>query len=416
MPAKRLNPIIALLAMTAVSTGLNFMIPANAQLLSLPGIMESEQVRRLNNIFKEINTTPQGHAGALVPSFLDSLSGLDRHALSGIYPQMKELLTDPSVIYALVQALKSERAELASGLLANCRNYGSDYDLTKSEIDDIIIALGSENATVRKDLAQLLGTITPPQDSGIHAALIRLLASDPQAQVRQTAATSLGNIGREAYFKNTNQIAEAFGKSLLEDPSLQVRSAVASALAQMGGKAAPAAEAICKALSDNSSQVRYQALQAVINIGPPCAAAVNELIDMYNGPTEVYRTTSKERIVTALAAIGPAAADKTIPLLIQLLGEHSTAASAARSLAGFGPAAEKAVPELTKLLQSPYYSDRDAAARALAAIGPKAGAAVAALKKASLDDRHAEGEHYSSSSAKQAAREALLKITGEDAS
>lgn len=415
MPEKRLNSRIAVVALSILISGLNS-LPSSAQLLNLPGIMDSEQVKRLNNIFKEINTTPQGHAGALVPSLLESLSGLDRRALSEVYPQVRDILQDPSVIYALVQSLKGESAEIASGLLANSKNYGSDFDLNKTEIEDIIIALGSENDTVRKNLAQLLGTVTPPQDSGIHAALIRLLTNDPQSQVRMTAASSLGNLAREAYFKNTAPIAEAFGKVLLEDPSAQVRAAAAGALAQMGGKAEPAAAAICKALSDNSSQVRYQVIQAVINIGPPCANAVNELIDMYNGPSEVYRTTSKERIVTALAAIGPVAADKTVPLLIQLLGDHTTAASAARSLSSFGPAAEKSVPELTKLLQSAYSADRDAAARALAAIGPKAASALAALKKASLDERHAEGEHYSSSSSKQAARDAILKIAGDDAS
>lgn len=386
----------------------------NAQLLPMPGVLEGENFKRINNIFKEIGTTPQGHAGDLVPALLESLSTVDKRAMSEVYQQLREVLPDPSVIYALVQALKSDKAELASGILSNGRNYGCEFDLTNTEIQDVIVALGSENATIRKNLAQLLGHITPPSDNGIHAALIRLLTSDTNSSVRAIAAQSLGNIGREAYFKNTGPIAEAFAKALLSDPSPQVRSSVASGLSQMGGKAHPAAKALTKALTDNSSQVRYQVVQTITNIGPACVDAIDELIDLYNSPGDQYRHGNKERVIQALAAIGPAAAPKAVPLIIPMLKDRSTAATAARTLASFGPAAEKAVPALISMLDSPFYYDRTEAARALGAIGPKAREALQALRKATSDERHAEGEHNSANGAKQAAREALYKITGTE--
>jgi HEAT repeat protein len=225
-----------------------------------------------------------------------------------------------------------------------------------------------------------------------------------------TAANSLGNIGREVYFKNAKPIAEAFAKSLTEDISPQVRGSAASGLSQMGAKAEPAAPALTKALTDNSSQVRYQVLQSIINIGPACSGCVDELVDMYNGPSDLYRTVTKDRIVQALGAIGPAAA-KTVPLMVKMLKDRSTAASAARALGLMGESASAAVPDLTKMLDSPFYQERDAAARALGSIGPKAKPALAALKRASNDDRMAEGNGNATGS-KQAAKEAIFKIEG----
>lgn len=402
---------------------------AFAQLVAIPGVLEGEQVKHLNNIFKEIETTPTGKAGALVPALLESLSGMEKRGMYEVYNQLRTVVTDPSVVHALVAALKTDKSPLAAALLNQSKQHGADFDLSETEIKEIIVALGSEDAEQRKNLAQLLGMQMPASDIGVHGALIRLMTSDPQSQVRMQAAQSLGNIGREAYFKNTIPIAEAYGKVMLSDPSPQVRSAAASGLSQMGEKAAPAAASLNAALRDNSSQVRYQVLQTIIHLGPRADACLDELVDMFNGPKDNYHSVNKERILQAFCAIGPDCADKVLPLIIPLIkprqnentadGYHrqnNEGVAACRAVAVFGPKAVAAVPALTKMLDSPYFGDRDAAAKALGALGPDAKTAVAALKKAANDERHAEqsGHHPSYvDNAKQAARDAIFKISGE---
>jgi HEAT repeat protein len=400
--------------LVALSLSLSAPGAALAQLVPLSGVSDGELVRRINGIFKELSSSPVGQAGQLVPSLLESLASLDQNNMYQVYQQLHVIMADQSVVEALIQALRGSRAETASGILANCRNYGNSLEFTMAQTQEIINALASPSQTVRRNLAQLLSNVSLPADTSVQSALINLMATDSQSSVRAAAANALGNIGREVYFKNAAPIAQAFAKTLTEDVSPQVRAAAASGLSQMGAKAQPAAEALKKALADNSSQVRYQVLQSIINIGPPCSACVDELIDMFNGPPDLYRSVSKDRIAQALGAIGPAAG-RSVPLIAGLLKERSTAASAARALQGFGPAAAPAVPALVRLLESPFASDRDAAARALAAIGPTAKAALSALRKASSDDRNAEGSG-SPTYVKQAVQEAIFKIENAPAS
>lgn len=409
-PGWRRTKTAAILLLAALSLAQ----PASlAQLVALPGILEGEQLKRINDIYGEVTSSATGQAGKLIPAFLDSLSTVDQRAMSQTYHQMRELLNDPSVLEALVQALKTNRAELASNILYSCRSYGSNAaDYTTPQIQELAASLSNPNATVRKNICSLLMNVSPPNDTSIQTALIQAMVSDPSAQVRQAAANSLGHFGREVYFKNATPIAEAYAKVLAEDSNAQVRSAAASGLSQMGGKATPAAKALCKALTDNSSQVRSQVLQSIINVGPPCAAAIPELIDMWNAPNDPYMHNSKDRLVQAFAAIGTDAAVKAIPLMATQLKEHNSVNAVAGAFAKMGPDAAPAVPQLVKALDTPYCYDRECVARALGAIGPAAKPAVEALKKACRDDRTAEGSG-SADSAKRSAREALFKITGE---
>lgn len=397
------------IAVFCVGLALQAIPAAYAQLVELPGV-DAERIKRLNNMFKELTSCRPNQSGQLVPALLDSLSGINQSAMYQVYQQLRPAMEDPSVLEALIQELKSSHAETASALLANCRNYGANMDFSVAQIQEMLAALSSENAIVRRNLAQALISVSLPNDTTVQDALIRLLQTDPQSTVRSQAANSLAHMGREVYFKHAANIAGAFGKALTEDISPQVRSAAASGLAQMGAKAAPAAHLLSKALTDNSSQVRYQVIQSIINIGPPCSECLDELIDMFNGPADSYGGTSKERIMQAFVAMGPAAT-KALPLIIPMLKERSTASNAARALGNMGATAAPAVPALIKLLDSPYYNERESAARALGSIGPPAKSAVPALRKACNDERNAEGSG-DTARARQTAKESILRITG----
>ncbi|MBX9690475.1 MAG: HEAT repeat domain-containing protein [Candidatus Obscuribacterales bacterium] len=399
------SPLPLLLLSLLISTS-----NVQAQLVPVNGVLDGEQFKRVNNILQELGSAPSGSGGKLIPALLDSFSNLSQSQLYQVYQQMKGLLTEPAVLDALVQELKGSRAEMASNLLFHCRQYGS-YDLNLEQIQEVTAGFASENALVRENLAHLLNSVTTAGDSGVQPALIKVLISDPSSKVRMTAAQSLGNLGREVYFKNSEAIALALAKALSDDPSPQVRSNAASGLAQMGGKAAPAAPILRVALTDNSSMVRSQVLQSVINIGSPCAACVDELIDMLKAPNDPYLGSSKHRVLQALAAIGPAAS-KAMPQILPLLQEKNNASYAAGALAAFGESALPAVPQLAKLLDSPFSEEREAAARALGGIGPKARSALAALRKAASDERNVQG-YGNARASKQAALEAIARILGE---
>ncbi len=385
---------------------------ATAQLVPLPGLADGDRQKRITNIMTELSTSPSGEAGKLVPSLLDSLSSIETRQMYDVYQKMQGIMADPSVIDALVQGLKTDKAKIAAQLLANSRH---QVDFTTAQIQDLILATGSDSAEVRTSISQILGSILLPTDNSPQTALIRLMRSDPVPSVRTAAANSLSTLAREVYFKNASQIAEAYANSLANDNSQQVRIAAASGLSQMAAKAAAAAPVLRKSLCDNSSQVRSQVLQSIINIGEPCSGCLDELIDMFNGPSDRYNNITKERIVQAFGAIGPAAA-KAVPLITPLLKDKSSALNAAQALAKIGPAAASATSELIIMLESPYMHNREAAARALGSIGSKAKAAVPALKKALKDERNA-GEQRNDTWYKQTCqetiREAIFKISGE---
>lgn len=405
------NKLCVAIALT-LCTGMASNEVGQAQLVASPGILEGEQLKRINDIYAEVTSSASGQAGKLIPAFLDSLSNIDARGLSQTYHQFKDLLSDPSVVEALVQALKTNRAEIASNILTNGRHYGgTTLDFTVSQIQELVMSLTSANANVRKNVVQLLSSVSPPNDNSVQMALINVMQTDPSALVRAAAASSLSQFGREVYFKNATPIAEAYAKVLSEDASVQVRSAAASGLSQMGGKAGPAAAAVCKALTDNSAQVRTQVLQTIINLGPACKSSLNELIDMWNAPPDPYNHQGKERIAQAFAAIGEQT-EKTVPLIASLLKDHNTLSGATRSLTKMGPLAAPAVPELIKALASAYAYDREEVSRTLGTIGPAAKAAVEPLKK-SLKDERATGGYGTTNQAKQAAREAIMKISGE---
>ena len=385
---------------------------ARAQMTALPGVLEGDQLRKVNEIYGEVNSSAPGQGGKLVPALLESLSSIDQRGLYQAYTQLHDLLKDPSVIEALVQELKTNKAELASNLLAHNRMYGGNQiEFNNAETTELILALKSANAVVRKNVVQMLAGIQPPNnDTSVQTALIDVLLKDPVPSVRTAAATSLSSIAREVYFKNAQPIAAAYSKAIQEDQSVQVRVSAAAALSQMGGKAASESTVICRCLTDNSSQVRNSALQAITNIGAACKAAEPELLDMWTAPADQsgYYSQSKDRILMALVAIGTTP-EKIAPLIASQLKEHNTVNGTIHVLQKMGNDAILVLPDLMKVLDSPYAYDREEAARLIGQLGPLAKAAIPALKKCSSDSRSIRG-YGSAERAQAAAKEAIQSI------
>ncbi|MCA2950340.1 HEAT repeat domain-containing protein, partial [Microcystis sp. M112S1] len=179
----------------------------------------------------------------------------------------------------------------------------------------------------------------------------------------------------------------------LEDSDRDVRWEAAEALGNIGSETAIAG--LLKALEHSDEYVRWEAAEALGNIGSE--TAIPGLLKALEHSDEDVRGSAAE----ALAKIG---SETAIPGLLKAL-EHSdeyVRGNAAKALAKIGT--ETAIPGLLKALEDSYGYVRGNAAKALGKIGTEA--AIPGLLRA-LEDSYFE--------VRRKAAEALAKIGSETA-
>ena len=93
------------------------------------------------------------------------------------------------------------------------------------------------------------------------------------------------------------------------------RLAALRALKKLGAEAAPAVEALIKALGDKETAIRSHAAEALRGIGPGAAGAVEALTRALADERALVRKNA----ALALGAIGPAAADAVDELFLAVL-------------------------------------------------------------------------------------------------
>jgi HEAT repeat protein len=307
---------------------------------------------------------------------------------------------------------------------------------------------------------------------------------DKDARVREAAAYALGEYGPAAH-RAVRALSQA-----LSDSDKRVRGRAAFALTQMIAYAEPAIPALIRAAKDSDPHVRSRAINVLEMLGPKAKDAVPVLIAALTDPDDPRDADRRgdasvpEVAALALARIGPAArgavprllelarkdkgrrrnlamvalgnigwnAKEVVPLLMGVLKSKPSPPArvcAAGALAGFGEAAEPALPVLLQTLdvrdvagdkpqaetiranvcwalgaigpkharktvpvlvriaadRSAFASVRCSAADALGRIGPAARDAVPALQAAS-EDRELEVRDH--------ARRALKKVQGDN--
>ena len=154
------------------------------------------------------------------------------------------------------------------------------------------------------------------------------------------------------------------------------RRAAALALFERGPEAAPATEALAKALQDPA--VRMPALRALEAIGPEAYPAVPQIAALLSHPDGFVRLGA----TYALSAAGPPAGEA----LCRALDDEfpSVVRTAATALGSLGEGAFSALPVALELLDYPEVDYPDwqypfAALTVITAIGPRAAAAVPKL-------------------------------------
>jgi HEAT repeat protein len=148
----------------------------------------------------------------------------------------------------------------------------------------------------------------------------------------------------------------------LDDQDTAVRREAVVAARRLGVAGRPALPALVSGLRSSDGEFRKLCLIAIGEIAGTEAASVSPVAEALGDPdAEVRREAAR-----VLGGAGPPAA-AAAPLLVRLLhdAEPSVRVQAAYALGRLGPAARDAVPELRRLLQDPHHRVRGQAGVAI---------------------------------------------------
>jgi HEAT repeat protein len=264
-------------------------------------------------------------------------------------------------------------------------------------IDPLLRSLRSVSS-LTKEQRDRLPYVMETMGPSIIPALIRHLR-DSHEHVRAIAASALGRL--HAMDSLDLLVSQA------RDPSEIVRQSVVEALGVLGGHASGAARktivrrrrvklfglerwlrfrkevvpaertatepiellvsTLAKALNDESTSVRIEAVAALGRTGRAAAGVAPALIALSKDGDESLRC----EVARSLGEVG-GSVEATTAALVELLEDASASVktTAAKALGALGQAAVPAVPALAPFLQSRVEAVRTAAAEAIAQIGP----------------------------------------------
>jgi len=272
-----------------------------------------------------------------------------------------------------------------------------EAEARKKRVAELIAQLNDKDCSVRGKAAEVLGNFT--SEEGVFPALVKLL-HDPDSWPRSKAAASLSGMGPEA--------AKAFAETL-QDKSPGVREMAALGLCWMAERAAPAKDALLKALEDENARARDHAAVSLARI----PQAKQEFLKAFSDPRVTVRAAitralpdsgeenygllakavSDPEVSVRMAAVGGLSrlvedADLVIPPLVTALGDADKGVRVA-AMAAIGQVKQgspEVIEGVRKLLADPDAGLRAAAAGSLAGMGAKAATAGADLIKALSDE------------------------------
>lgn len=224
--------------------------------------------------------------------------------------------------------------------------------------------LSNQDASVRRSAAFALGRMG--EEARITVShLVRRLQEDNDADVRDMAASAIGDIARALKGNNQGVWQKSNGtllKLLRDDPSERVRRSAAYALGAFGPPAASATEYLIKALDDDKASVRQNAAWALGQMGEGAGEAVPKLCERLSDKDTLVRRDA----ACALGSMGKAGRKAGRPL-IELLKSESDPVVKKRALASLVPIAGRQHADSAKDLV-PLLEDKDAKIRLDAAL------------------------------------------------
>ena len=349
-----------------------------------------------------------GHYGAgakeAVPALAKALDDSDEFVLTGASSSLARIGTDGMrpLLAAVSHKNPVVRKAVAGVLGGHLEAAGMGPALASALADSDVEVRRAAAASLAQHAGRGLDAFvkwTPEQIKAHEDLLPTILkaADDADANVRSSVAQALVLAGQKK-----ESTVPALAKLLLTDRESFVRQSAAKTLGRVGHAAVPT---LVKALAEPNSPASVDVLEALMKIGPAATEVVPALIQALRNSSDPFRV----KVAEALGAFEPS--DESVAALADTLAETDVTRgyvplrrAAVKSLENFGwkwewtpqfqrrvqvvpppPSLTKAVPMLTKAVTDPDSHVRLTAMRVIALIGARAKEAVPALAKVVAD-------------------------------
>lgn len=251
---------------------------------------------------------------------------------------------------------------LALGCPGPSWGQGSPGQFLDKSTQSWVADLASKDPRKRRSAAFALGKLRT--QNWVLPKLLPLL-QDPDLSVRETATVAVGSLGALRAAETVPPLIER----LQTDEAPEVRRSAAIALGNLGPQAAPAGEALRRALQHPDTRVRQNAAWALGRVGVTAAEpALQDLIALLKDPDALVRRDT----ALTLGTLGAVAKEAVHPLAKAAQDEDTTVRhNAILALGQIGPTAEPATPALIALLKDPQVGEelKEQAILALAKMG-----------------------------------------------
>lgn len=344
--------------------------------IAIPGLLKAVKDndaltrRTATEALTKIGPPAKADLTALAAALKDNNLEVQRYAAGAV----GELGADASaVVPELLELAGTGDALLKQHVLRSLGKAGSG---ARDKVTPVLSeALKDSDKSVRVAAAEALNSLSTGQSSDL-PIFAALLKNQQDAEIRVQGARGLAKLGREAKPALADLLAAG------KDSDKMVRKAAIEALIAFGPEARNAVPVYTEALKDSDKDLRKAALQALAKMGAESKNAVPAIRDLLKEPE--YR---KEALAT-IGKLGGVAKD-AVPAIGDLLKDKDISKDEKlemmTTLAGMGPDAAKAVPNLILLFEDREISFRRRVAETLAKIGkPAVTPLVGALQDNSL--------------------------------
>jgi HEAT repeat protein len=229
-----------------------------------------------------------------------------------------------------------------------------------SAVPVLVPNLTDPEADVRESAAHALEQIGAPAARPAVPTLLRLLNSDATAQVRSRAALALGRID-----PTSDDVITGAARTLRDDLDIPVRVSAAVLLMASGRSAERVSDVLTAALTDDSHAVRLYSAAALVQT-PNGQSAFARLVEAVHDEDAALRAEA----VGLLLEAGRGREEEVMRALVSVLVDRDAEVrgAAVDALGALGKTARPVLPALVPLLRDVDEAVRDRTVRAVRAI------------------------------------------------
>jgi len=276
---------------------------------------------------------------------------------------LEEKNNDPtSVAIDLAESLRVEKEldikRKVASLLGRFRKFG------KPGVAPLTECLKDADAGLRQAAADALGRIGDEARPAVNE-LLKLLA-DKEKKVRAATAFALGRVDAD----DVNKVAVTIAPLLKSEPEAEVRQELATTLGLLNDRTAPTFAALAGGLTDKELEVRRRSAQALLRLQTAAKGIEAELKKAVVADADVRVRMDCLRVL--VGAFGDDAKE-LIPFLTGRLDavvekEYEVRVAVAEELGGLGLDGVPALAALRKAQTDPQIKVREAAGKAITAV------------------------------------------------